>query len=71
MSDWIKINSNAIDKVQYFSKNLYVIFVGKTEIHLYIGVEQNTFDDFMNSPSKGQFFNRNIRGNYSHRIINL
>ena len=73
MSDWITLSSRAIEKYQYdpTTRDFYVVFNNNPSIYLYIGVENNTFDNFINSSSKGQYFNRNIRGNYSHRVINL
>ncbi|MGA2220565.1 MAG: KTSC domain-containing protein [Verrucomicrobiia bacterium] len=34
-------------------------------VYQYFGVPQAAFDDFMNAPSKGSYFQQNIRNAYS------
>ena len=38
---------------------------GKKNIYECHGVEQDVYDEFKKAPSRGNFFNNNIKGNYN------
>ena len=59
------VNSEAIRSIRYSDRRreLYVTFVG-TGTYTYHEVPRPVYDDFMTAPSKGQFFNEQIRDRY-------
>jgi hypothetical protein len=46
------------------SRMLEIEFVSGS-IYRYLDVEQETYDDFLEAPSKGTFFNAHIKDEYS------
>ena len=65
-----KVSSSNIDQIGYdvTAKLLRVVFMSG-KVYDYTGVDQQTYDNLMQHPSKGQFFNRVIQGNFECRRI--
>ncbi|NWG24617.1 MAG: KTSC domain-containing protein [Pseudorhodoplanes sp.] len=66
----IHLLSAVIRKVAYDSdaRRLYVTFVNR-QTYRYEGVSPDTFRGLLAAPSKGDYFNTAIRGNYSfHKV---
>jgi len=67
---WIPINSSFIHEVNYDVKSKILKVKIKTQegirTYTFVNVPKNIFDDFMNSSSKGNFFNSIIRGKYNN-----
>lgn len=62
------VDSSAIDFIHYdeAEAELHVTFTsGKT--YVYYAVPRKIFDEFIAAPSKGIFFNAEIRGRYRYR----
>lgn len=61
-----EVDSSAIRFIRYSDRRreLYVTFVG-TGAYTYYEVPRKVYDDFVEAPSKGQFFSEEIRGRYS------
>ena len=59
----IKINSTVIASVVYDDGTLFVEFFGNGW-YKYVHVPEKIFEQFLNAPSKGQFFNRFIKPVY-------
>lgn len=60
------VESSAIRRIAHdeASRELRVTFTsGKT--YIYYGVPRATYEAFIDSPSKGQFFNEHIKDRYS------
>lgn len=62
----IHVNSSSIDWVSYSGKNqsLTVTFNSGSQ-YRYLGVPKRVFQDLLDSPSKGRFFNSEIKDHYS------
>jgi hypothetical protein len=60
------VSSSMIASIGYLaqSRMLEIEFVSG-RIYRYLSVEQETHDDFLESPSKGTFFNAHIKDEYS------
>ena len=63
--DWINVESSNIDAIAYEDGVLHVWFKGGNH-YTYDGVTEETFNQFLNSTSKGRFFHTHIRGHYSY-----
>lgn len=59
----IAVDSSAISSIG-FKDNVLEIEFNSGNTYQYNGVAKDTFEFFLNSESKGQFFNRYIKGNY-------
>lgn len=61
------LNSTAIERVEYnpSTRVLQVWFVGSGGPYDYYGVPQHVYDGLLRAPSAGQYFNDNIRDQYS------
>ena len=61
-----KVDSSVIAKVSYKAEEdtLDVVFVNES-LYRYFGVPKKVYDKFMESDSKGEFFNQNIKDRYS------
>ena len=66
MPKWERIDSSCVDSVAYESKTreLKVKFPSGV-VYLYEGVEPKTYQNFIDSPSKGRFFNSVIKPKYN------
>jgi len=64
----VKIHSSMIDSLWYSPKHrrLTVRFNNQSTYE-YAGVRADTYDQLIQSGSKGKFFHRNIRGKYDYR----
>lgn len=61
-----KLDSSAISKVTYNkkTKKMNVRFVGTGKSYTYVGVPKQVYQDFIDAPSAGQFFNDYIKDDY-------
>ncbi len=67
--DYIQVTSSNINAIAYDKEEskLYVRFMGKngaTSLYSYDGVEEDVFNDMVDSESKGRFLQASIKGNY-------
>ena len=63
----IDVASTAIERIEYdeLSRDLVVTFTsGRT--YTYYGVPRDVYLNFIDAPSKGQFFNAYIKDRYSY-----
>ncbi len=62
----ILVESSVIKSISYdyIDCIMYVIFIGDKEYEYY-SVPEKVFTDFVNSESKGQYFNSNIKYKFS------
>jgi len=60
----IPVNSTAIAGVNFDGYTLYVQFHTSDEIYEHHGCPESLFEDFMNAPSMGEFYNKYIRGRF-------
>lgn len=66
--DFIEINSSAIWGVVYHAKKRELeVYFTNGDSRIYLGVPRKTVEEFLESPSKGGYFNFNIRDNYPFR----
>ena len=61
-----RLDSSAISKVTYNKKTqkMNVRFVGTGKSYTYVGVPKQVYQDFIDAPSAGQFFNDYIKDDY-------
>lgn len=61
MFEMVSVNSSNVDAIGYDEENkeLKVNFV-KGSSYVYMNVPKEVYEDFVESTSKGRFFNRNI-----------
>lgn len=60
----IKVNSSAINSIDYKNDNLFITFnSGRT--YRYLNVEKSLVKDFIKADSIGKFFNQKIKNNYT------
>ncbi len=62
--------STAIEELHWRNGELTVTFT-TGRIYVYRGVPRDLFDAFAAAPSKGTFFNREIRDRYPYRELTL
>lgn len=60
---FIKVQSSAINGVQYDDRSIYVRF-NSGVIYRYLNVNHRVFNDFLEADSIGKFFNQKIRNSY-------
>jgi hypothetical protein len=60
----IAVNSSAIEAVGFDGYTLAVKFHTSDEIYEHHGCPHSLYEDFMNAPSMGAFYNQNIRGKF-------
>ncbi len=60
-----KVSSSAIKRIEYDAglRKLLVIFL-ETGAYTYFDVPRPVYEQFLDAPSKGQFFNDKIRDRY-------
>lgn len=65
--DWVDVNSSNINKIAYDESNteLLIEFTGGNQYY-YTLVPKHLFEEFLNAPSKGEFFHRIIKKDYSY-----
>ena len=71
---WIPVESGKVEAVQYepATKTLLVKFKHNKEAgtyYTYSEVPQEKYTQFLNSESKGKFFNSEIMGQHEHRKV--
>lgn len=70
MPEMVYVDSVSITAVGHDSDSLelHVQFVSG-EVYVYENVPSNIFEEFVNAPSKGSYFNREVRPAYSWRKL--
>ena len=70
MPEMVPVDSSSIDLVGYDeeTQELYIQF-SSGSTYVYDAVSAYTFDEFLNAPSKGSYFNREIKPNYQCRLL--
>lgn len=65
---WHKVQSSFVEAVAYDNDadDLYVTLSHGS--YVYHGVPKNVFDNFLEAPSKGSFFNRNVKDVYTFTL---
>jgi hypothetical protein len=58
------VNSSAIEGVGYDGYTLSVKFHTGNTVYTHDGCPESLFEDFMNAPSMGEFYNQHIRGKF-------
>jgi len=69
MNTWIEVESSTIDKVTYVAdsdSNTMLVKFKSGSCYSYSNVPFELFDDFLNSESKGQFFNSFIKEEFEY-----
>lgn len=69
-----KVDSSNINAIGFDSltKTLYIIFKGKTNsLYKYTEFDQGTYERFLETPSKGKFFFKFIKGNEGYKVEKL
>ena len=68
--EYVKVDSSAIYKIGYnFSQKILHIEFTNRKIYVYYDVPQNVYKEFKKAPSKGRYFNSNIKGYYYYKRI--
>lgn len=64
--EWIKVSSDAIDRVGYDSaaRRMYIDFHDSTPQYTYCGVPEQVFRELVNASSVGSYFHRHVRDRY-------
>ncbi len=60
----IRVNSSAIEAVGYDGYTLVVKFHTSDEPYEHQGCPYSLYEDFMNAPSLGEFYNKHIKGKF-------
>lgn len=66
MTEWVNVNSTAIRKIGYEATTmmLYIDFENGDPVYTFCGVPEDVFRNFINSPSKGQFYHQRIKDKF-------
>lgn len=68
-NEWINVESSIISGVRWVDGNLYIRF-NAGSMYVYYDVHEETYEQLVNAPSKGEFFVSNIKGKYEYsRLI--
>lgn len=63
---WVPVNSSFIEALAYYNMaGVLEVKLKNGKVYTFIGVPQNIYESFLESPSKGAFFNNIIRQNYT------
>lgn len=60
----IPVDSSAIAEIGYEDGMLTICFRSRRELYSFPNVPEQIFKDFLQAPSKGKFYNENIRDIY-------
>jgi len=60
----VAVNSSAIEAVGYDGYTLAVQFHTSETIYEHHGFPQSLFEEFINAPSMGEFYNKFIKGKF-------
>jgi len=60
----IAVHSSAIAAVGYDGYTLSVLFHTSDKIYEHHGCPESLYEEFMNAPSMGTFYNQHIRGKF-------
>lgn len=65
---WHEVQSSFVDAIAYDNNadDLYVTLSHGS--YVYHGVPESVFDNFLEAPSKGRFFNRNVKDVYTFTL---
>ncbi len=63
-----RVDSTSIEAIGYDrrTRELYVRFLESGHTYVYRGVEDEIFEEFLSADSKGNYFNREIKGEYPY-----
>ena len=63
-----RVDSTSIEAIGYDrrTRELYVRFLESGHTYVYRGVEDDVFEEFLGADSKGNYFNREIKGKYPY-----
>ena len=63
-----RVDSTSIEAIGYDrrTRELYVRFLESGHTYVYRGVEDGVFEKFLSVGSKGNYFNREIKGEYPY-----
>ena len=63
-----RVDSTSIGAIGYDRRtyDLYVRFLESGHTYVYRGVEERVFEEFLRAGSKGNYFNREIKGEYPY-----
>lgn len=63
-----RVDSTSVEAIGYDrrTRELYVRFLESGQTYVYRGVEDEVFEKFLRAGSKGNYFNREIKGAYSY-----
>jgi hypothetical protein len=66
-----EVESTSIEAIGYDRQGheLYVRFRESGRTYAYWEVEENVFEEFLGAASKGNYFNREIKGEYSYSPV--
>lgn len=65
IDNWVDVNSSFIVSVGFNEEGgILGIRMGSGKDYYYSGVPNTVYKDFLNSPSKGQFFTKSIKDSY-------
>jgi hypothetical protein len=68
-----EVESTSIEAIGYDrqTQELYVRFRESGRTYAYWEVEENVFEEFLGAASKGNYFNREIKGEYSYGQVRV
>jgi hypothetical protein len=68
--EYHQVESSAIDTIGYSTSYqiLFVRFITSYEYH-YFEVPRTVFEDFLHAPSKGRYFNKEVKGQYRYQRL--
>jgi hypothetical protein len=64
------VHSSVIEEIDWKNRELTVTFT-TGRVYVYAAVPQFVYFQFLRAPSKGEFFNREIRDHYRFRELTL
>ncbi len=69
MPEMRTVASSTIASIGYDpeARELYVRFHSPPGIYIYYPVDAAVFEEFLRAPSKGDYFNRKVKGTYIYR----
>ena len=66
--EFVPVKSENIKSYFYDGKNLYIIFQNDAKYVFYL-VPKAVMDEFIEAPSKGSYFSKNIKKMYSYQKL--
>jgi len=67
------VDSTSIEAIGYDrqTRELYVRFLESGRTYVYRDVEEGVFEQFLRASSKGNYFNREIKGGYAYYPVRV